>query len=70
VNLQIETDDSKEVEVKVALCFDNGICLSKTDDGKEVEVEVTWHPEVSIKEIDLRALAAAPSIEDISYYLH
>jgi hypothetical protein len=46
VNLQIETDGGKEVEVKAPLCFDNGICSSKskTDDGNEVQVEVTWYP--------------------------
>jgi hypothetical protein len=55
VNLQIETDDGKEVEVKAPLCFDNGICSSKskTDDGNEVQVEVTWYPEqITSKEAD------------------
>jgi hypothetical protein len=48
VDLQIVTEDGKQVEVKVPLSFDNGICSSKskTDDGNEVEVEVTWYPEV------------------------
>jgi hypothetical protein len=60
VDLQVVTDDGKEVKVKVPLRFDNGIWSKVTDDGKEVEVEVTWYPEVNIiKEIDLRALAAA-----------
>ena len=46
VDLQIETEDGKKVELKVPLSFDNGICSSKTDDCQEVEVEVTWYPEV------------------------
>jgi hypothetical protein len=72
VGLQVVTEDGKEVEMKVPLSFDNnGICSSqrKTDDGKEVEVEVTWYPEVNIKEINSRALAAAPNIEDINILL-
>jgi len=50
VDLQIVTEDGKEVEVKVPLSFDNGICLSKskTDDGNEVQVEVTWYPEADL----------------------
>jgi hypothetical protein len=60
VDLQIVTEDGKEVEVKVPLSYENGICYSKsiTDDGKEVEVEVTWYPEVNIciEEINLLAV--------------
>jgi hypothetical protein len=50
VNLQIETDDGKQVPLNVPLSFENGICSSKSktnDDGNEVEVEVTWYPEVN-----------------------
>ena len=49
VNLKIEADDGKKVEVNVPLRFENGICSSKTDNGKEVQVEVTWYPEVNFE---------------------
>lgn len=50
VDLQVVTEDGKEVQVKASLSFDNGTCSSKskTDDGKEVQVEVSWYPEVNI----------------------